>query len=121
MPTTISFWVAITGWVATLLGGAWKFGKFQQRLDSLEAVVNSCHLEDYMTEEKCREKFAMRQETSTLVLTNIQKSIDTLIESVQKITDSQHQRQVDFATMTEQMKSLTREVVALSLHGAPYV
>lgn len=113
MPTTVSFWVAISGWVSTLLGGALFIGRLQQKLTSLQELADKCHMDEIMTEDKCKEKFNSRQETSTVILTNIQKSIDCMNISIQQLTDSQHKRQVDFAQMTAQMGFLAEKVALL--------
>jgi len=118
MPTTVSFWVAVTGWMTTLLGGAIVYGRQQQKVSALEKIAATLSSDEIMTEAKCRTLIALRQETSAVILSAIQKSIDCMASDIRQLSDSQHQRQVDFAHMTEKMAALARDVSALTANKA---
>jgi len=54
MSNFVEMWEVLSGAIIVLLAAGIAWGKHQQKIEEHQKVIDNCHLETLMTEEKCK-------------------------------------------------------------------
>jgi len=76
----LGFWAQIVGWVVMIFGGGSVLGHYKRQLDEHQKLADKCSSNNYITEEKCRQNYAERQERNEIQMAHIRESLAALVD-----------------------------------------
>jgi len=74
----LGFWAQIVGWVVMIFGGGSVLGHYKRQLDEHQKLADKCSSNNYITEEKCRQNYAERQERNDIQMAHIRENLSSI-------------------------------------------
>ena len=83
--TDIKLWATLIGWFVMIFGGGAVWGGHKRQLGDHQKVIDNCHLDQLMTEDKCKTLHETRQETADVQMAGIQRTLDKVERCQEKV------------------------------------
>jgi len=99
MSDFIGVWEAVLGIVGILMVTGIAWGKHQQKIEEHQRVIDNCHLETLMTEEKCK-RFHEISKDST------ENQLKGIFGMQKEMRDNQAQFQLQLSTAVARIENL---------------
>jgi len=99
MSNFVEMWEVLSGAVIVLLAAGIAWGKHQQKIEEHQRVIDNCHLETLMTEEKCRHLHDSRQTTTD-------SQLKSIFDMQKEMRDNQAQFQLQLSTAVARIENL---------------
>lgn len=103
MSNFVEMWEGVSGAIILLLGAGVAWGKHQQKIEEHQKIIDKCHLENLMTEEKCDKLHQARQATTD-------SQLKSLLDMQKEMRDNMVQYQIQLSAAVGRVENLAGRV-----------